>query len=241
MGTLGINFIKVSNLDGTDGLDVILNTDNILINGNIGISSLISCEGIQTDANGVMSCSSNSGLSLSELNLKVTDLSSLDTSIATSLGSLMKNFLGEVGNNVTDLYASVIHSDKVETKMLCVGTTCVTESEFLEIVNKNVTDPTPPCESPNIINADGVCTAPEEETGPDITALTDAKGIAQGLINDNDPESTTVGDHVEGSLDILIAANAAADATVADTQDVIDGQVTVLLAAIDAYNAAIVQ
>jgi hypothetical protein len=72
-----------------------------------------------------------------ELNLKLTDASSLDTTKATSLGSLVKKFLADMGNNVTDLYASVIHSDKIQTKMLCVGTTCVTEDQFLEIVNKS--------------------------------------------------------------------------------------------------------
>ena len=87
---------------------------------------------------------------IQEMNLQVKDLQSLDTTKATSLGSLMKNFLGEVGNNVTDLYASVIHSDKVETKMLCVGSTCVTEQQFLEIVNKNVVIPvTPILQSPS--------------------------------------------------------------------------------------------
>lgn len=72
-----------------------------------------------------------------ELNLKVEDLSSLDLTSANSLGNLIKNFLADVGNNITDLYASVIHSDKIETKMLCVGDTCVTEDQFLEIVNNS--------------------------------------------------------------------------------------------------------
>jgi len=73
---------------------------------------------------------------IQEMNLKVVDLSSLDTSVSTSLGYLMKEFLGSVGNNISDLYALVIHTDRVETKTLCVGSTCVTEEQFLEMVNK---------------------------------------------------------------------------------------------------------
>ncbi|HLP86503.1 MAG TPA: tail fiber domain-containing protein, partial [Candidatus Paceibacterota bacterium] len=74
---------------------------------------------------------------IKELNLKVEDLSSLDTSSSTSLGSLIKNFLGDVNNTINNLYASVIHSDKIETQMLCVGSTCVTEQQFLDLINKN--------------------------------------------------------------------------------------------------------
>jgi len=83
--------------------------------------------------------------SIEEMNLKVNDLSSLDTTSATSLGSLIKNFLADVANNVSDLYASVIHSDKVETKELktakfCViddsgDEVCITKEELLQIKN----------------------------------------------------------------------------------------------------------
>ena len=84
---------------------------------------------------------------IQEMNLQIKDLQSLDTTKATSLGSLIKNLLADIGNNITDLYASVIHSEKVNTKELCVGNTCVTEQEFLEIVNKNVTAPMAPSTS----------------------------------------------------------------------------------------------
>jgi len=77
--------------------------------------------------------------SIKAMNLKTKDLTSLDTSIATSLGSLIKSFLGDINNGVEYLYASVIQSEKVETNMLCVGSVCVTEDQFMEIVTKNVT------------------------------------------------------------------------------------------------------
>ncbi|MFA6386380.1 MAG: tail fiber domain-containing protein, partial [Candidatus Paceibacterota bacterium] len=99
-------------------------------------------EAVDTDPRGYLSLQDRPIMAatvnaIKELNLKVEDLSSLDTTKATSLGSLITKFMGDISNNVTDLYASVIHSDKVETKMLCVGTTCVTEDQFLEIVNKS--------------------------------------------------------------------------------------------------------
>jgi hypothetical protein len=76
---------------------------------------------------------------IEEMDLKVKDLSSLDTSSVTSLGYLIKSLLADVGNNITDLYASVIHGDRVETKTLCVGSTCVTEEQFLKMVNNSAT------------------------------------------------------------------------------------------------------
>jgi|GEM_PF-2546475 len=75
-----------------------------------------------------------------ELNLKVKDMSSLDVTSATSLGALMKNFLADMNNQITDLYASVIHSNKIETQELCVGSVCVTEEEFLQIVENSNTE-----------------------------------------------------------------------------------------------------
>ncbi len=74
----------------------------------------------------------------------------------------------------------------------------------------------------------------------DVSVLTAKKGIADGLIVANASESTTPGQHVVGSLATLSAANTAANATSADAQSVVDGQVTTLNAAINAYNAAVI-
>lgn len=70
-----------------------------------------------------------------ELDLKVKDLSSLDTTTATSLGSLIKTFLADISNGIGDLYATVIHSTKSTTKNLCVtddngAETCITKSQL---------------------------------------------------------------------------------------------------------------
>jgi len=54
------------------------------------------------------------------MELKVNDLTSLDTTIATSLGSMIKNFLADINNNVGDLYATVIHANRIESKYISV-------------------------------------------------------------------------------------------------------------------------
>ncbi|MDP2966952.1 MAG: ice-binding family protein [bacterium] len=74
----------------------------------------------------------------------------------------------------------------------------------------------------------------------DVSFLTVAKASAQGLITANATESTTPGDHIVGSLATLTSAEAAANATNASAQSVVDGQVATLNTAIATYNAAIV-
>ncbi|MFA5773710.1 MAG: tail fiber domain-containing protein, partial [Candidatus Paceibacterota bacterium] len=133
---------------------------------------------------------------IQELNLKVNDLSSLDTTIATSLGSLIKNFLADVGNNVGDLYATVIHSDKVETKMLCVGSTCVTEEQFKQAFasagdatnNSTTIEITTTIEtcSDGILNQDetGIDTGGICEVPPTPPTCTDTQTLVDGVCTD---------------------------------------------------------
>ncbi len=69
-----------------------------------------------------------------ELNLKVDAISTLDLEKPNSVGSLVKQFLADASNDIADLYAKVIHSDKVETKSLCIGDdsgsqTCLSKAE----------------------------------------------------------------------------------------------------------------
>ena len=86
------------------------------------------------------------------------------------------------------------------------------------------------------IDTGGVC-APDPS---DISALSAAKATAEGLISTNAPESENPGDHMIGALATLTEANTTASATTADTQSVVDAQVTVLNTAILVYNTAIV-
>lgn len=81
---------------------------------------------------------------------KIQGLGSLDTETIGTFGYLLKNFLADSLNTIEDLYAKVIHTDKVETKELCVGSTCITEAEFLQMVNQNggVSTPVTPTPDP---------------------------------------------------------------------------------------------
>lgn len=113
---------------------------------------------------------------INELDLKVKNLSSLDVEIENSFGFMIKSFLGDIGNQINDLYVNIVHTDKIETKMLCVGDTCVTEEQFLEIVNKNVTAPSAeiteedieenidtPVNTEEIIEDDGIVESPVDQ------------------------------------------------------------------------------
>ncbi len=72
--------------------------------------------------------------SVQDLDLKFTPLTSLDTANPNSLGSLIKKFLADAANTIADIYTKNIHSDTVDTKQLCVGAVCVTEAQFLQMV-----------------------------------------------------------------------------------------------------------
>lgn len=69
-----------------------------------------------------------------EIDLKIKGVASLDLTNPISVGSLIKQFLADQSNNIEIIFAKVIHTDKVETKELCVGTTCITEAEFIEMI-----------------------------------------------------------------------------------------------------------
>ncbi len=68
---------------------------------------------------------------IKELDIKVNQLSSLDTTLTGSFGYLAKEFIGNASNSITDLYAKVIHSDRVETKELCTTDgICLSENDI---------------------------------------------------------------------------------------------------------------
>ncbi len=129
----------------------------------------------QVSVNGILMAS------IKDLDLKVKNISLNDPSLSLNLN--IKNILAEISNNIIDLYAKVIHSDKVETKMLCVGSTCVTEQQFLEIVNKNTPVPTPttetttPVPTPTTETTTPVPTPTTETTTPVPTPTTETTTI----------------------------------------------------------------
>jgi hypothetical protein len=68
---------------------------------------------------------------IQELNLKVEDLSSLDTTKSTSLGSLISSFLSDAKNNLGLVFFGEVH-----TKKLCLDDLCITKTELQQILDK---------------------------------------------------------------------------------------------------------
>ncbi|MEI7720323.1 MAG: tail fiber domain-containing protein, partial [bacterium] len=68
--------------------------------------------------------------------------------IAHIAGDFKENlvaWLGDAANGIHDLYVSIFHAKEVHTDMLCVGETCVTQAQFLQMVQKSgQSDPAPP-------------------------------------------------------------------------------------------------
>ncbi len=65
-----------------------------------------------------------------EMNLKITDLSSLDTSKATSLVSMVKNFLIDQSIIIRDLTAGVFHINGD----VCVDDVCISKDKFKQMI-----------------------------------------------------------------------------------------------------------
>ncbi len=69
---------------------------------------------------------------IQELDISVQDISSVSLENEKSLASIMIKWFADTANGVQTFFAGEIH-----TKKLCVGEVCVTEEEFLNIVNQN--------------------------------------------------------------------------------------------------------
>ena len=72
------------------------------------------------------------------LDLKLNNLSNVQMNTDTFSNissSLIKQFFENIENGIMDLYASIIHSDKVETKEFCIEDVCITKEELLKLKN----------------------------------------------------------------------------------------------------------
>jgi len=111
-----------------------------------------------------------------ELDLKVKDMSSLDTTLATSLGNLIKSFLGDLGNSIDIVFFGEVH-----TKKLCLDDICIDKNQLeklltnsassnREIIDNNTQTSTPDTIIPqNTINNSE--TIPLQLTTPDIVPV----------------------------------------------------------------------
>jgi hypothetical protein len=67
---------------------------------------------------------------IKELNLKVSDLSSLDTTSANSLGSLIKNFLADVGNGLEKIFVKEVNTDTLCISDASGAKTCINKAQL---------------------------------------------------------------------------------------------------------------
>ena len=67
---------------------------------------------------------------IQEMNLIVKDLSSLDTTSATSLGSMVKNFLEDAMNGIDMVFFGEVH-----TKKLCLDDLCIDKEQLQQILD----------------------------------------------------------------------------------------------------------
>ena len=73
---------------------------------------------------------------IQELNLKIENFASDNSE--TSLRTRLVTWFADVGNGIQKLFTK-----ELRTELLCVGETCVTETEFLQLLqNQSVTTPT---------------------------------------------------------------------------------------------------
>ena len=75
---------------------------------------------------------------IKELNIKINQLSSLDSEISGSFAYLAKELLGDINNKIDTIFAK-----KVRTEELCIKDTCVTEDQLKALLNNAQINQTP--------------------------------------------------------------------------------------------------
>ncbi len=101
--------------------------------------------------------------SIQDLNIEFSEFTKLDFSSENTLASKIKIFLSNAGNTLQEIYTSILYADRVKTHELCVGEVCVTESEFLNIVqskSQSIAE-TPAVVEPTVGEDDALIDEPE--------------------------------------------------------------------------------
>ncbi len=120
---------------------------------------------------------------LKEMDIKLSGITTLDVTNPLSVGSLIRTFLSDVNNQIGDVYARVVHSDKVQTKELCASDgTCLSDAEFRTLIqefkNSHQAPSTPaPVQSPDPVPDNG---SPAQVSDP-VPAVVPAPDPASGL------------------------------------------------------------
>lgn len=101
---------------------------------------------------------------IQELNLKLESIESKSQIVVTSSGfSLdgLQDWLGDMGNGIENIFARVIQADILKAKeQFCVGETCISETEFIQLLESRSITPDVPHESND---------SPESENTDEVT------------------------------------------------------------------------
>ena len=113
---------------------------------------------------------------IKQMNLKLGDLSSLDTTSDSSLGSLIKNFLADVGNGIEKIFVREVNTDTLCVSDSTGAKTCINKAELDSLLAgagastltptpvPPTPDTTPTPESPLIPPVDEIPTCTDTQT-----------------------------------------------------------------------------
>lgn len=108
--------------------------------------------------------------SIKELDIKVKGLSSLDITESNSLGSLIKQFLADVGNGIDNLFVKKIHTEEFCVKKSDGAEVCVTGDQLDHLLNGVIITPPPS-------TGDGGTTQGSGSSGNTVGGTTDTGGM----------------------------------------------------------------
>lgn len=76
-----------------------------------------------------------------ELDLKITNIETFASTVNTTFIESVRNWLGDATNGIQRIVTQLIESDVVKAKsQLCVGDTCISEAEFIQIVSDRTSE-----------------------------------------------------------------------------------------------------
>ncbi len=167
-----------------------------------------------------------------EMNLKISDLSSLDTTKATSLGSLIKTFLADEYNRVEKIFAKTVVTEGLEMKDSATGETycvMVTNGEINKVKGKcgePIVAPASQAASPVVSTlptpscTDGIMN--QDETGIDTGGICDVPVLADMTAYDNALAAKVEADYTTDSWALYKAVLDANIVTNTNTQVEVD-------------------